>query len=147
METVDGIRVLKPNVEYIKNGYTYHTDADRNITKVFGIIELNDAKRIPSAQKAIVEQTGIPGEDHGGHLIAKIFNGSGDIDNLVAMDRVVNQSEYRKIENAIKKAVMEGNVVSVEIEVIRNGGKRPSGFEFSYSINGERSVTKTIPNN
>ena len=87
------------------------------------------------------------GEAQGGHLIAKIFNGSGDIDNLVAMDRVVNQSEYRKIENAIKKAVMEGNVVSVEIEVIRNGGKRPSGFEFSYSINGERSVTKTIPNN
>ena len=67
------------------------TDADRNITKVFGIVELKDAQRIPSAQKAIVEQTGRPGEDHGGHLIAKIFNGSGDIDNLVAMDRLVNQ--------------------------------------------------------
>jgi len=28
----------------------------------------------------------------------------GDIDNLVAMDRLVNQSEYRRVENAIKKA-------------------------------------------
>ena len=147
METVDGIQVLKPNVEYIKNGYTYQTDADRNITKVFGIVELKDAQRIPSAQKAIVEQTGRPGEDHGGHLIAKIFNGSGDIDNLVAMDRLVNQSEYRRIENAIKKAVKEGNVVSVEINVIRNGSKRPSGFEFSYSINGERPVKREISNN
>ena len=147
MEVVDGIKVLKPSIVYLKNGYTYYTDADRNITKVSGIIELNDAKRIPSAQKAIVQRTGIPGEDQGGHLIAKIFNGSGDIDNLVAMDRVVNQSEYRRVENAIKKAVMEGNVVSVEIEVIRNGSKRPSEFKFSYSINGERPVIHNIPNN
>ena len=51
--------------------------------------------------KAIVEQTGRPGEDYGGYLITKIFNGSGDIDNLVAMDRLVNQSEYRKIENTL----------------------------------------------
>lgn len=42
---------------------------------------------------------------------------------------------------------MEGNVVSVEIEVIRNGSKRPSEFEFSYSINGERSVIHKISNN
>ena len=146
MEVVDGIKVLKPSIVYLKNGYTYYTDADRNITKVSGIIELNDAKRIPSAQKAIVQQTGIPGEDQGGHLIAKIFNGSGDIDNLVAMDRVVNQSEYRRVENAIKKAVMEGNVVSVEIEVIRNGSKRPSGFKFSYSVNGEPTAKYNISN-
>ena len=63
------------------------------------------------------------------------------------MDRVVNQSEYRRVENAIKKAVMEGNIVSVEIEVIRNGSKRPSGFEFSYSINGERPIKQKISNN
>lgn len=93
-----------------------------------------------------MQQTGIPGEDQGGHLIAKIFNGSGDIDNLVAMDRVVNQSEYRRVENAIKKAVMEGNVVSVEIEVIRNGSKRPSGFKFSYSVNGEPTAKYNISN-
>ena len=42
---------------------------------------------------------------------------------------------------------MEGNVVSVEIEVIRNGSKRPSEFEFSYSINGERPVRQKISNN
>lgn len=59
MEVVDGIKVLKPSIVYLKNGYTYYTDADRNITKVSGIIELNDAKRIPSAQKAIVQQTDI----------------------------------------------------------------------------------------
>ena len=147
MEVVDGIKVLKPSIVYLKNGYTYYTDADRNITKVSGIIELNDAKRIPSAQKAIVQQTGIPGEDQGGHLIAKIFNGSGDIDNLVAMDRVVNQSEYRRVENAIKKAVMEGNVVSVEIEVIRNGSKRPSGFKIAYSVDGRTPIEHTISNN
>lgn len=96
--------------------------------------------------KAIVEQTGRPGEDYGGYLITKIFNGSGDIDNLVAMDRLVNQSEYRRVENAIKKAVKEGNVVSVEIDVIRNGSKRPSEFTISYSINGEPTDKHIIPN-
>lgn len=42
---------------------------------------------------------------------------------------------------------MEGNVVSVEIEVVRKGSKRPSGFDFSYSINGERLVIHKISNN
>ena len=138
--------ILSSLMELIGQSFTYQTDADRNITKVFGIVELKDVQRIPSAQKAIVEQTGRPGEDHGGHLIAKIFNGSGDIDNLVAMDRLVNQSEYRRVENAIKKAVKEGNVVSVEIDVIRNGSKRPSEFTISYSINGEPADKHIIPN-
>ncbi|WP_206168405.1 DNA/RNA non-specific endonuclease [Veillonella sp. 3891] len=40
----------------------------------------------------------LPG-DHGGHLIANIFGGSGELDNLVAMDAIVNNSRYRKIEN------------------------------------------------
>ena len=31
------------------------------------------------------------GEAQEGHLIANIFNGSGDIDNLVAMDRYINK--------------------------------------------------------
>lgn len=139
--------ILSSLIKLIGQSFTYQTDADRNITKVFGIVELKDAQRIPSAQKAIVEQTGIPGKDHGGHLIAKIFNGSGDIDNLVAMDRLVNQSEYRKIENAIKKAVIEGDVVSVEIEVIRNGGKRPSEFKISYSVNNAPATQHIILNN
>ena len=97
--------------------------------------------------KAIVEQTGRPGEDYGGYLITKIFNGSGDIDNLVAMDRLVNQSEYRRVENAIKKAVKEGNVVSVEIDVIRNGSKRPAEFKITYSVEGRDPIEHRIPNN
>ena len=110
-------------MELIGQSFTYQTDTDRNITKVFGIVELKDAQRIPSAQKAIVEQTGRPGEDHGGHLIAKIFNGSGDIDNLVAMDRLVNQSEYRRVENAIKKLlkkVMQCQLKQMLLEMVVN---------------------------
>lgn len=32
--------------------------------------------------------------DHGGHLIASMFGGSGKLDNLVAMDGNVNQSAF-----------------------------------------------------
>ena len=115
--------ILSSLMELIGQSFTYQTDTDRNITKVFGIVELKDAQRIPSAQKAIVEQTGRPGEDHGGHLIAKIFNGSGDIDNLVAMDRLVNQSEYRRVENAIKKLlkkVMQCQLKQMLLEMVVN---------------------------
>ena len=115
--------ILSSLIKLIGQSFTYQTDADRNITKVFGIVELKDAQRIPSAQKAIVEQTGRPGEDHGGHLIAKIFNGSGDIDNLVAMDRLVNQSEYRRVENAKKKLlkkVMQCQLKQMLLEMVVN---------------------------
>lgn len=115
--------ILSSLMELIGQSFTYQTDTDRNITKVFGIVELKDAQRIPSAQKAIVEQTGRPGEDHGGHLIAKIFNGSGDIDNLVAMDRLVNQSEYRRVENAKKKLlkkVMQCQLKQMLLEMVVN---------------------------
>ena len=115
--------ILSSLMELIGQSFTYQTDTDRNITKVFGIVELKDAQRIPSAQKAIVEQTGRPGEDHGGQLIAKIFNGSGDIDNLVAMDRLVNQSEYRRVENAKKKLlkkVMQCQLKQMLLEMVVN---------------------------
>lgn len=42
---------------------------------------------------------------------------------------------------------MEGDVVSVEIEVIRNGGKRPSEFRISYSVNNAPATQHIILNN
>ena len=41
----------------------------------------------------------------GGHLIAKIFGGSGELDNLVTMDKIVNRSDYRIMENQWKNAL------------------------------------------
>lgn len=34
--------------------------------------------------------------DDGGHLIASIFNGSGNLDNLVPMDSNLNRGAWKK---------------------------------------------------
>ncbi|WP_456105377.1 DNA/RNA non-specific endonuclease [Prevotella sp.] len=46
----------------------------------------------------------LPGDEEG-HLIGKIFRGSGELDNLAAMDAIVNRSDYKVIENEWKNAL------------------------------------------
>ena len=69
--------------------------------------------------------------DHAGHLIANIFGGSPELDNLVSMDAFVNQSTYRKLENKWKAALENGENVRVYIDInydnLMNPG-RPDSF-------------------
>ncbi|WP_196603020.1 DNA/RNA non-specific endonuclease [Pectinatus frisingensis] len=72
-----------------------------------------------------------------GHLIASIFKGSGDIDNLVPMNSTLNRSKYKSLENTWKKALADGKEVKVKIEPIYEGNSsRPSQFGVNYFING-----------
>ena len=59
----------------------------------------------------------LPG-DHGGHLIARIFGGSGELDNLVAMDKIVNTVKYRKLERIWYTSLNESRKVEVKIDII-----------------------------
>ena len=43
--------------------------------------------------------------DEDGSMIARIFGGSGELDNLVTMDKIVNRSDYRIMENQWKNAL------------------------------------------
>ena len=73
--------------------------------------------------------------DHGGHLIANRYAGSGEIDNLLAMAAIVNNSKYKKIENRWGKALQEGKQVEVTIDVVYDGAsKRPKEFNVKYFI-------------
>ena len=79
-------------------------------------------------------------------MIARIFGGSGELDNLVAMDKIVNSSDYRIIENQWKNALQDGNEVKVTIDIVYDGAnKRPKEFNINYSIDGEKG-SKTISN-
>lgn len=81
----------------------------------------------------------------GGHLIAKIFGGSGELDNLVAMDKIVNRSDYRIMENQWKNALQEGKEVKIKIDIIYDGAsKRPKEFIINYSIDGEKGRKKLL---
>ena len=75
-------------------------------------------------------------------MIAVIFKGSGDIDNLVPMDSTLNRSDYKKLENIWKKALQDGREVTVKIKPIYNStSKRPTFFDINYKINDIETIT------
>ena len=85
-------------------------------------------------------------DDEGAPLIAKIFGGSGELDNLVAMAAIVNNSKYRKVEKQWENALKEGKEVQVTIDLVYDGSnKRPNKFNINYSI-GKKKNNLTIPN-
>lgn len=131
---------LNPNVRYKdKNGYQYETDSLGRIIKAKTTIGL----KLKKAARKLKAQTSAGGKwrlegDHGGHLFASIFNGSGELDNIVAMNGNLNQSAYRKLENKWKSALEQGQRVDVDIELVYEGESlRPSGFNINYAIDNE----------
>ncbi|KLK98131.1 dna binding protein, partial [Bacillus pumilus] len=78
-------------------------------------------------------------DDDGGHLIATIFKGSGDIDNLLPMNSQINRSggKWYQMEQEWLSALKEvpPEKVSVYIEAVYHSDSlRPSAFEVKYKI-------------
>ncbi|MFM9276543.1 DNA/RNA non-specific endonuclease [Paenibacillus jiagnxiensis] len=74
-------------------------------------------------------------DDEGGHLIASIFKGSGDLDNLVPMNGNLNKGEWKKFENTWADALKQGDEVKVKITPNYKGdSQRPVSFDIKYKI-------------
>lgn len=91
-------------------------------------------------------------DDDGGHLIARMFGGSKDIDNLVAQSKFINRpfkenGDWYKLEKEWKEALTSGDEVkNIKMEVKYSGNsKRPIEFNVSYEINNKPKV-KSIEN-
>lgn len=77
-------------------------------------------------------------DDDGGHLIATIFKGSGNMDNLVPMNSNLNRGEWKKLENEWANALNDGDKVRVKIRPNYSGNsKRPDSFVIRYKIGDE----------
>ncbi len=83
-------------------------------------------------------------DDHGGHLIARIFNGSGDSDNLIAMNGNLNQGEFKKLENRWATALNEGKSVKVKITPIYEGNS--VRFEIIHKSGNTDWITDNLNN-
>ncbi len=90
-------------------------------------------------------------DDDGGHLIARMFGGSKDIDNLVAQSKFINRSfkengQWYKLEKLWKKAIKSGkSIENVKVEVKYKGNsQRPTEFSVRYNINGEQFLKNII---
>ena len=110
-------RQLKENIVYESKGYYYQTDELGRIKKAQGKLRLEDGVRNKGDQLKAGGDDRLLG-DEGGHLIAKIFGGSGELDNLVAMDKIVNTIEYRKLERIWYTSLNESRKVEVKNDII-----------------------------
>lgn len=138
-------RNLKPDTDYLVNGYTYQTDDAGRVTSVEGSLNLNTADRNGYQQRVSGRDDRLP-DDQGGHLIASIFNGPGDRVNLVPMDGNFNMGAWKTLEDKFADALGSGKTVDVNIDVIYNGASgRPDAFVVDYVIDGVPE-TKTFMN-
>ena len=135
-QLVDG--KLKPNVTYQTGeyAYIYQTDEEGRISHV-KVEKLQFTKRLKRLRHNARTLGKLLG-DHAGHLIGDRFGGSPELDNLVSQAQRVNSSEYKAIENEWARALKDGKVVSVDIQIhYADGGARPTGFTVQYAIDGK----------
>ncbi|MGL4759176.1 MAG: DNA/RNA non-specific endonuclease [Patescibacteria group bacterium] len=87
-------------------------------------------------------------DDHAGHIIADLFGGSGNYDNLVSMNKDVNLRSYRVLERDWANLIKAKSKVKVQIDCIYKGSSaRPSAFDIKYWVDGGREVKKINENN
>ncbi len=161
---------LKKKTEYeTENGYHYRTDRLGRIVEVTGTLKLEpETKANPTAQRMAGGEdrhTGIKNvegkleydpddRDDGGHLIARMFGGSPEMDNLVAMNYHLNRGKYLSMERKWKNDLSETdengdpiNEVNVKIKVkYEEDSKRPVSFEIqSETRNLKTGETSYVP--
>ena len=144
---------LKANIEYTTpHGHVYRTDHKGRIKEVYADdLSLHDGGRNSYAQRTVGREDRLP-DDDGGHLIARAFGGSKDIDNLVPQSKYINRSfkekgDWYMMESEWQKAIKKGREVkNIKIEVqYRGDSQRPTQFKVKYEINNEKDI-KSIKN-
>ena len=109
------------------------------------------SQRVAGREYRITEAELKAGLDDGGHLIGTQFNGSGDLDNLVAMNHEINRSggEWYNMEQEWASALKEvpPRKVTVDIQPVYSGDSlRPDAFNIMYEIEGKAPKRRTILN-
>lgn len=138
---------LLPNNEYVENGYTYLTDSEGRIKSAEGQLQLSKEprKQISDSMETIGKGDQKEG-DQKGHLIGDRFGGGNGLENIVAMDGRVNQSDYKRIENTCARALESGHEVYLKVvPKYDKSSNRPTNFRIIYTIDGEKTVT-TVKN-
>ena len=141
-----------------ENGYRYTTDEFGRISRVeVDELVLKKGKRNAYSQRMagreyrITEAELWEGLDDGGHLIGTRFNGSGDFDNVVAMNREINRrgGTWYNMEEEWASALKEvpPRKVKVNIQPVYSGNSlRPDRFDVMYKIEGEPFKVRRIKN-
>ena len=138
---------LYPNDTYELNGNIYTTDENGRIIDVQAKPVLTpENARDSDAQKDAGGNDRREG-DQGGHIVGRDMGGDGGEGNLVAMDSKINQSDYKRMENDIKRALADGKEVTTHTEISYTGdSERPDIVKVTVTIDGKETVY-TFDNN
>jgi len=135
---------LKANIEYTTpHGHVYRTDNKGRIKEVYTEnLSLKDGGRNSYAQRTVGREDRLP-DDDGGHLIARVFGGSKDIDNLVPQSKYINRpfkenGQWYKMEKEWRSTIEKGGTIkNLKIELKYTSDKiRPSAFRVQYERDG-----------
>lgn len=138
---------LYPNDTYELNGNVYTTDENGRIVDVQANPTLTpENARDSDAQKDAGGDDRREG-DQGGHIVGRDMGGDGGEGNLVAMDSKINQSDYKRMENDIKRNLAEGKEVSTHTEIsYSDDSERPDTVKVTVTADGKETVY-TFDNN
>lgn len=139
---------LQPNTTYELNGNVYRTDSKGRIVSCEA-----SPHRTPENGRDQAAQNEVGGPDRkegdqGGHIVSRDLGGDAGTGNLTAMDSKINQSDYKRMENDIKKSLDNGNEVTTKTELSYSGdSQRPDTITVSVSENGNKKADYTFDNN
>lgn len=126
---------LEPNKIYKVDDYSYFTDEAGRVNKVSGELKLETKDRnIYQQGKSVDIKDGIKGDDQGGHIIARVFNGPGEQINYVPQTATLNNGEWKTMEKKWNDALSEGKKVEVDIKINYADNLRPTDFDVTYII-------------
>lgn len=135
---------LMPSHKYKVGEYLYETDELGRVNRVSGALDLTVRDRNTYQQGKSAKENGIKdglADDDGGHLIASIFDGSGEQINYSPMNSNLNRGAWKKMENNWAEALngTPPKDVKVDIQPIYDGAsKRPEAFKVKYWIDGKK---------
>jgi len=143
-----------PNTTYEFGNYTWKTDSQGRVVEASGKVDLTRADGRSGTDGVGTTEIGKEGQagDIGFHLIGDQFNGPTNRLNVVPGNGVrvdpngppnLNQGQYAKFENAVKKALEDPANVGKDVEIRitpqyrrTNDSARPDQFEASYRVEG-----------
>ena len=138
---------LNPNDTYELNGNIYKTDKNGRIFDIQAKPTLTpENARDNDAQKDAGGNDRREG-DQGGHIVGRDMGGDSGEGNLVAMDSKINQSDYKRMENDIKRELSDGKEVTTHTEISYSGNsERPDKIKVTVTVDGKETVY-TFDNN
>ncbi len=127
---------VAPNIEIVKENFTARTDQfGRTISSKINDVQVKDAPREALSDK--LKDSTYKSGDERGHIIADNLGGPATKENVVPQDFKVNRSQFKEVENTVRKLKAEGHKVDYEVKTNYSGSDpRPSSFEPKITVDG-----------